>query len=78
MYLTLLLLFDQYLNHFGENYKEHDFKDPSLLGKWGGLRDYSYMGHLQQVGPDDAAVQPGGSRDFPEARERLKAKGLLK
>jgi hypothetical protein len=36
------------------------------------------MGRLKQVGPEDAAFQPGGSRDFPEARERLKAKGLLK
>ena len=35
------------------------------------------MGRMQPLGKDAPATQPGGERDFPEARERLRGRGLL-
>jgi hypothetical protein len=66
-----------FLNHFGDNYKPHDFSDPQLLTRWGKLGEYRYTGRLPAVGKEDAEAQEGGSRDFPEARARLQQKGLL-
>ena len=63
-----------FLNHFSSaNYKQHDFSDPARLNAWGALPAYRYTGKMAPLGKDDAAVQPGGERDFPEARARLRA-----
>ena len=56
-----------FLNNFGDNYRQHDFSDPALLNKWGHHGEYHYSGRLKPV----------TDRDFPEAVERLRGKGLL-
>ena len=67
-----------FLNHFGAStYRQHSFDDPERLTKWGALGEYRYMGRMQPLGKDAPATQPGGERDFPEARERLRGRGLL-
>jgi len=67
-----------FLNHFSSaNYKQHDFSDAARLNAWGALPTYQYTGRMAPLGKEAAAAQPGGERDFPEARERLRAKGML-
>jgi hypothetical protein len=96
----------QFINHFGENYKQHDFGDPELLAKWSQLPDYRCVRNEKPVGPPPSSSPPPHhlipvlppshrpllpprryssvlthkqpeERDFPEARERLRQKGLL-